>query len=269
MASELKQRVPVVVHGASGRMGQALLGLLAGDPVLELAAALVSADSAMIGERVWPMQPEGPRYAATLVRPVPGGVLVDFSTVEGFGRALDLAHERGLAFVSGTTGLGEAQWSALAAAARDIPVLWAANFSLGIAMLTRLVELAARALPDWDCEIVEAHHARKLDAPSGTALALGRAVAAARGQDFDAVAVPARAGRGTSRQLGEIGFAAIRAGDIVGEHSVFLGATGERLELAHRASDRTIFARGALTVARWIAGRPPGRCLIEQVLFGQ
>ena len=145
-------------------------------------------------------------------------------------------------------------------------MLWSANFSLGVALLSRLVAEAARALPQWDCEIAETHHSHKQDAPSGTALALGREVAAARGQAFDAVARLSRSDMQAPRDPGEIGFAVTRAGDIVGEHTVLFATAGERIELSHRATDRTIFARGAVAAARWIASRPAGRYALMDVL---
>lgn len=233
--------IPVIIHGASGRMGQALLRMLAQFEDLRLAAALVHPGSALLGQRVDPLRQDGPCYGTTLADAVGGGVMVDFSVAGAFDAGLALARAQGLAFVSGTTGLDARQRTALQQAARDIAVLWSANFSIGIAVLTRVLREAARALPQWDCEIVEAHHARKLDAPSGTALALGRAA-------------------------GQIGFAAVRAGDIVGEHEVLLAGAGERIELAHRASDRSIFARGALVAARWLATRPAGCYDFDQVV---
>ncbi len=148
-------------------------------------------------------------------------------------------------------------------------MLWSANFSLGVALLARLVAQAAQALPDWDCEIAEAHHSRKQDAPSGTALALGREVASARGQDFDAVAALSHVGANAPRTQDSIGFSVVRAGDIVGEHTVMFATEGERIELVHRATDRDIFARGAVAAARWIAGRAPGKYVLADVLSGK
>jgi 4-hydroxy-tetrahydrodipicolinate reductase len=254
--------IPVAVHGASGRMGQAIARVIAECAELRLVAALVRADSALA------MQPIDPPLCRTteLAREVSPTVLIDFSEAAAFDRALALALERNIAFVSGTTGLDAAQHAALDRASASIPVLWSANFSLGVALLSRLVAEAARALPQWDCEIAEAHHSRKQDAPSGTALALGREVAAARGQVFDAVAKLSRSDMQAPRESGEIGFAVTRAGDIVGEHTVLFATAGERIELSHRATDRTIFARGAVAAARWIASRRAGRYALTDVL---
>jgi 4-hydroxy-tetrahydrodipicolinate reductase len=238
--------VRLAINGADGRMGRALQDLLRDDARFALALAVNASDRWM----------DAPKL----------DVVIDFSTPAGFDAAL--AHCRGhhVALVSGTTGLDAKQRAALDSAAREISVLHAANFSLGVAVLTRALRSAAAALPGWDLEIVEAHHARKVDAPSGTALALGRAAAAARGQDFDAVAVRARDGQVGSRRQGAIGFASIRAGDIVGEHSALLATAGERLELSHRATDRAIFARGALAAAAWLAGQPAGAYSLDDMI---
>ena len=256
--------VSIAVFGASGRMGQGVLRALAGRDDACVAAALVRSGAAVEGQAiVGDGMPAGLHYRMALPDRVPVSVLVDFSGAAGFDAALALALERGCAFVSGSTGLSPAQFAALDRAAASIPVLWSANFSLGVALLSRLVAAAARALPDWDCEIVEAHHERKRDAPSGTALALGREVAAARGQAFDDIARFSYAD--APRRNGDIGFAVVRAADIVGEHAVLFATAGERIELAHRAVDRMVFARGAVAAACWIAGRPPGRYVLGDV----
>lgn len=238
--------IRLAINGANGRMGRVLQDLLRDDARFELVACVNASDD-------W--------------RAVPKlGVVVDFSTPAGFDSALAHCHAHRIALVCGTTGLGAGQRARLQEAACDIPVLYAANFSLGIAVLTRLLRDAASALPDWDLEIIEAHHAHKVDAPSGTALALGRAAASARGQDFDAVAGFARHGHTGARAQGAIGFASIRAGEIVGEHTALLAAKDERIELTHRACDSTIFARGALHAAAWLAGKPAGAHSLDDVL---
>ena len=238
--------IRLAITGASGRMGSALQALLRDDERFELAARIDSSGD-------W--------------RDVPKlDVVIDFSTPTGFAAALDRCESHGIALVSGTTGLDESLRGRLDASAKKIAVLHASNFSLGIAVLTRALRDAAKALPDWDLEILEAHHARKVDAPSGTALALGRAAAEARGQDFDAVAMLARDGQTGPRPNNVIGFASLRAGDIVGEHTVLLVGVGERLEFAHRATERAIFARGALHAAAWLAGKPPGSYTLDDVL---
>lgn len=224
--------IDLLVHGASGRMGQRLLALAPEFPTLRLVAAAAR-------------RPELPGLAPELVLPAARlgeapafALMIDFSLPDAFDAALALAVERRAAFVSGTTGLSPMQLAALDTAAERIPVLWAANFSLGVAVLAALVEQAAAALPGWDLDIVESHHAQKRDAPSGTALALGAA---------------ARAGGAEPR------YASLRAGDIVGEHWLQFASAGERLELAHRATSRDIFARGALAVGEWLVGQGAGR----------
>ncbi|MBO9662614.1 4-hydroxy-tetrahydrodipicolinate reductase [Dokdonella sp.] len=261
----MSSSIPVVLHGAAGRMGQAILRVLDERADLTPVAALVRADSARVGQPVYPFSERTLRYAGTLAPDLAASVLIDFSVADAFDHGLALALERKLPFVSGTTGLDARQRAALERAAASIPTLWAANFSLGVAVLAKLVAAAARAVPEWDCEIAEAHHAGKHDAPSGTGLMLGREVAAARGQDFDAVARYSHAGNARAR--GTIGFASTRAADIVGEHTVMFATAGERIELVHRATDRMIFARGAVAAARWIAGRPAGRYSLEDVIF--
>lgn len=230
----------LLIHGASGRMGQALLRLCGEAPRQWQVVAAVSRKPA---QRVV----DGvPQFAASELHGAPPfDVAVDFSVAAAFDPVLALCVERKAALVSGTTGLSDQQRAALDAAAATIPLLWASNFSLGVAVLADLVERAARALPGWDCDIVEAHHAGKLDAPSGTALSLGAAAAE---------------GGAAAR------YASLRAGDIVGEHAVQFTGPGERLELVHRAGNRDIFARGALHAAARLARRGPGQHRLTDLL---
>lgn len=232
--------VKILIHGANGRMGRALLRLCADQPGCEVVAAVSRSQPT---QRVL----DGiPHFAASEIGAVPGfDVAVDFSLPEAFDAILGLCRQRGSALVSGTTGLSDPQRDELKAAAGKIPLLWASNFSLGVAVLHALVEQAACALPGWDCDIVEAHHTRKLDAPSGTALTLGAA----------------------AQQGGaEPHYASLRAGDIVGEHLVQFAGQGERVELVHRASNRDVFALGALHAAQWLAKRPPGTYAMRDLL---
>ena len=256
--------IRLAVNGASGRMGQALLSLLRADGRFELAHAVVSPGSAHDGEPVW--FGHALRHAHDWSRAPALDVVVDFSGPAGLAAALDHCLARGIPLVTGTTGLDAALQARLDAAGTRIALLRAANFSLGVALLTRLLREAAAALPDWDLEIVEAHHGRKQDAPSGTALALVLAAAAARGTTLDSAAVYRREGRTGERVAGSIGFAVVRGGDIVGEHQALLIGPGERLELGHRATDRAIFARGALQAAYWLVGRAAGHWRLEDVL---
>ena len=231
--------IRLLIHGANGRMGQALQRLC--DE--ESGRVVVAAVSRTVGARVI----DGiPQFASSELTGVPEfDVAIDFSLPDGFDAILGLCIARNKPLVSGTTGLSESQVTALDAASARIPLVWASNFSLGVAVLHDLVERAARALPGWDCDIIETHHTRKLDAPSGTALTLG------------AVAVQ---GGATPH------YTSIRAGDIIGEHLVQFATSGERIELTHRATNRDIFARGALHVAGNIANRPPGRYRVADLL---
>ncbi|MGO4703181.1 4-hydroxy-tetrahydrodipicolinate reductase [Dyella sp. 2RAB6] len=252
----------LAVVGATGRMGRALLDLLKDDARFEVVAALAS--SSRLGESVHAGE-EGLRFTREWPDVAPE-VAIDFSGPAGLGAALAHCRAHKIALVTGTTGLDQAQQAELTAATQDIPVLHAANFSLGVAVLRRLVREAAAALPDWDLEIVEAHHQRKLDAPSGTALALGEAAAAGRGISLSDSAVYAREGSTGPRRHGSIGFAVVRGGDIVGEHEVWMIGQGERVELNHRATDRSIFARGAIEAAHWLAGHAPGAYGLDAML---
>ncbi len=190
-------------------------------------------------------------------------VLIDFTAPAATAKLAAAAARAGVAVVSGATDIGAAGEEALAAAARLVPVLHATNMSRGVCVLTHLAAQAARALESADLEIVEWHHRDKLDAPSGTALAIARALAGARGASPELTC--GRSGP-QPRQAGEIGIHAVRGGEWVGSHSVFLGTCGETLELTHKSENRRVFAAGALSCARFLAGRPPGRYRIEQAL---
>lgn len=233
----------LLIHGASGRMGQALLRLAAenADSLQVVAAFTGRSPAQRVVDGV-------PHFGASELPGAPAfDVAIDFSLPEGFDSILALCVERGAGLVSGTTGISQAQRATLDAVAATIPLVWASNFSLGVAVLDELVERAAQAVAGWDCDIVESHHTRKLDAPSGTALTLGAA-----------------AERGGARPH----YASLRAGDIVGEHLVQFTGLGERIELVHRASNRDIFARGALFVAAQLVGRAPGSYRVRDLLAG-
>lgn len=257
--------VRLAINGASGRMGRALLDLLGDDTRCELVHAVVAPGSTHDGQPVFATN-DSLRYAHDWSQAPTLDVVIDFSGPAALTLALDHCLAHGTALVSGTTGIDAALEVRLADAGEHIAILRAANFSLGVAVLTRLLREAAAVLPTWDLEIVEAHHDRKLDAPSGTALALGHAAADARHTTLEAAAVYSREGRVGERAEGSIGFAVVRGGDIVGEHNAMLIGPGERLELVHRATDRSIFARGALQAAYWLAGREPGHRQLDDVI---
>ena len=194
-------------------------------------------------------------------------VIIDFSGAEAAPTALRLAREAGVALVAGTTGLGPAYFNALEAAADEIPVLYAANMSLGVNLLRYLVREAARLLPaEFEAEIVELHHLRKRDAPSGTALALLESINAGRKREPHAGLCSSREGLVGERPPGEIGVFGVRGGNVAGEHTVYFFGENERIELTHRATDRDIFARGAARAGLWLANQAPGRYTIEDVL---
>ena len=260
----------LVIHGAAGRMGRSLLRGLAAREEFELVAALVRPGSALDGEALGNGLGSvhgAHEYKSSLEPEVHGEVLIDFSVPAAMPSALALARARGLAFVSGTTGLSGELTSSLQAAAQEIPVLWSANFSIGVALLKRLAVEAVRVMgADFDIEIIETHHRNKADAPSGTALALGRALAQARKLDFDRVSCFGRDGLVGRRSRDEIGISAVRGGDVVGDHTVLLAGDGERLELTHRAGTREVFVAGALRAATWIRTQRPGLYELGDVL---
>lgn len=263
--------VRIGVIGAAGRMGRMLVSEIAAGQGLALAGGLVSPGSSCIGQDLGEFAGVGrighvaADDAAKLIRD--SDVLIDFSRPSATSAHAALAADLGKPIVVGTTGLSPEEEAAVRAAAQRIAIVWAANTSLGINLLLGLVEqVAARLGAEWDIEILEMHHRFKADAPSGTALALGRAAAAARGVELDAVADRGRDGITGQRQNGHIGFAALRGGDVVGEHSVIFAAPGERLELTHKATNRGIYATGAVRAARWLIGKPPGLYGMKEVL---
>jgi 4-hydroxy-tetrahydrodipicolinate reductase len=261
--------LPVALFGATGRMGGAVV-LAAADASVHIVGACAGSDSAGIGRDVGEYSntaPNGVRISADPASALAGArAAIDFSLPQATSAVARACAVAGIPLVSGVTGFGDEQQRALNEAARAIPVLHAPNLSVGVAVLDRLAELAARHLdPSFEIEILEAHHRAKRDAPSGTALHLGATVATARGADLDAVRTgPERDG---PRDPTQIGFSVVRAGDIAGEHTVMFAGQGERIELTHRAHSRAAFARGALLAARWLAeGRPPGRYSLRDAL---
>ena len=194
-------------------------------------------------------------------------VVIDFTMPEGTVAHADLAKEHKTALIVGTTGLSKDDEAALSNAAKHVPIVYAANMSVGINVLLALVEQAAEHLKDdWDIEIFESHHKHKIDAPSGTALALGKSAAAGRKESFDNLADFERQGNIGERKKGKIGFSSARGGDVVGEHNVIFLSEGERLELGHRATNRKLFAKGALRAATWIKDKKPGLYSMRDVL---
>lgn len=266
----MTMRIPVAVFGAGGRMGRCVIAALSERPELALVGALAGPDGEGAGEDAGVLAGIG--ELGVVLSPDRAEVLegarvaIDFTLPPAVSDNLDACVRAGVACVSGVTGIDEAGRQAMDAASRKIPMMWAPNMSTGVAVLVRVAEIASSALGgEFDAEIMEIHHAAKRDAPSGTALALGAAVARARGQDPEGSARAGRSGEG-AREPGSIGYASLRAGDVVGEHTLVLAGPGERLELTHRATDRRIFARGAVRAAEWLAGRPAGRYTLAEVV---
>lgn len=267
----MSEPVGVVVCGAAGRMGRMLIGLITETPGLRLAGAIEASGNPAIGQDAGTVGGVpalgviiGSDLAAVCRRE---HVVIDFTTPAATLVHADVAVAAGAGLVIGTTGLDADDDERLRRLVAKTRTVMAANYSVGVTVLLELVGLATKLLgDDFDAEIVELHHHHKKDAPSGTALALGRAVAAARGVDVAAARVLAREGIVGARQPGEIGIMGLRAGDAVGDHTVLFGGTGERIELIHRAQSRACLAHGALRAAAWVATKPPGLYAMRDVL---
>lgn len=264
--------LPVIaVAGAAGRMGQMLIHVIRDSGQARLGGLLVrpghdwagrDPGDAMGGSALGVMASDDPARALA-----GADAVIDFTSPDSSLEFAALAAERGFVHVIGTTGFSESQLTGLRAHAQRAVMIRAGNMSLGVNLLAGLVQRVAAALgEDFDIEVIEAHHNRKVDAPSGTALMLGEAAAKGRGVPLAEVSERARDGHTGARRRGDIGFAVVRGGDIVGEHDVMFAGEGERLVLSHVATDRAIFARGALRAALWGLGRPPGEYDMTDVL---
>lgn len=260
----------VAIAGSSGRMGRMLLEAVLADPGARLSGALDLPGSAAIGHDATAAfgRASGVAVTADLQQGLAGAdVLIDFTRPEGTLAHLAVCQQLGVRAVVGTTGFSPAQKAALAVHAQHIGIVWSPNMSVGINVMLRLLDLAARSLGEgYDAEVVEAHHKHKIDAPSGTALALGEAVAKARGVDLAEQGVFTRHGHTGERPPGAIGFATVRGGDIIGEHTVLFCGTGERIEITHKSSSRANYAEGSLRAAHFLAGRGPGLYGMADVL---
>lgn len=259
------------IAGSGGRMGRMLVAEVKATPGVGLSGGAEAPGSQYLGRDIGDLAGIGPvgiavttDAAALFAR---SDVVIDFSTPEASIRHAGIAAQSKTALVIGTTGLTAEHNAALADAAKTAAILWAPNMSLGVNLLLGLVEQVARSLAeDYDIEILEMHHRHKVDAPSGTALALGRAAAKGRGIALEAHNQRVRDGITGPRRSGDIGFATLRGGDNPGEHRVIFATDGEQLELAHRASSRRVFARGAVRAAIWAAGQAPGLYGMKDVL---
>ena len=262
--------VRLAIAGAGGRMGRALIEAASSTPGVALAAAIDMAASPFAGHDAGELCPAatgvkiGTDAAAALAE---ADVLVDFTRPAGTLAHVKACRAARRAMVIGTTGFDAAGLDEIRAASREIAIMMAPNMSIGVVVMSKLVEMAARVLgPDYDAEVFEIHHNRKVDAPSGTALMLGRAVAQGRGGKLEDGAVFARHGNTGERKGGTVGFASLRGGDIIGDHTVFFAGTGERIELTHRSTSRATYAQGAMRAARFIASQEPGLYDMDDVL---
>jgi len=257
--------IRVAVAGALGKMGQQVRQVL-GEHAdeMRLVGALEHKQHAQLGQL---LDGELEITADPRVALENADVYIDFTSPAATVELVQVAAQKGVAAVVGTTGLSPVDRIVLAKAAEQIPLVWAPNFSIGVNVLLALVEHARRAIgPDWDVEVVDLHHKMKRDAPSGTAMALGERAVKVLGLKLEDVQRLARAGDVGARPKDELGLLAVRGGDVVGEHIVYMFGSGERLELIHRATDRIIFARGAVRAARWVAGEKPGLYSVQDVI---
>ena len=261
----------IAIVGAAGRMGRTLVQAVHETPGLALGVAVERPGSGLLGADAGELAGVG-RLGVAVQDDLAGAVdrfdtLIDFTTPSATLAHLALCRAHGKRVVIGTTGLDVAGRAAIAAAGTDIGIVFAPNMSVGVNLCFKLLELAARVMgEDADIEIVEAHHRHKVDAPSGTALRMGEVIAETLGRDLPEVAVYGREGRTGERDRRTIGFETIRAGDVVGEHTVWFATVGERVEITHKASSRMTFAKGAVRAAQWLAARPAGLYDMQDVL---
>jgi len=259
----------VVIAGSAGRMGRALLEGVFQAPELRLHAALERSDSDLIGRDAGDLlgSPCGVRISDDIAAALGGAhVLIDFTRPEGTMRHLELCMQAGVKMVIGTTGLSVEQRARIEEASAGLAIMQAPNMSVGVTLVLNLLETAAKVLEGYDIEIVEAHHRHKVDAPSGTALRMGEVIAQALGRDLNEVAVYGREGQTGERKDTTIGFATVRGGDIVGDHTALFAGTGERVEITHKASSRATFALGALRAAQFLADKERGLYDMRDVL---
>lgn len=263
-------KIKIAIAGCSGRMGRTLLESVAQSDDMVLHAALEHDASTLLGNDVGALSGAacGVLIRADIEAALLGAdVLIDFTRPEGTLHHLEICRKLGVAMVIGTTGLNAQQKANLGAAGQDIGIVFAPNMSVGVNLLFKLLETATRVLSEgYDIEIIEAHHRHKVDAPSGTALGLGEVVARTLGRDLAECAVYGREGVTGERDPSTIGFATVRGGDIVGDHTVLYAGIGERIEITHKASSRATFSLGALRAARFLAANPAGMYDMQDVL---
>jgi len=255
----MTERLGIIISGARGRMGQALVEALADHRQLELVGALEHAEHPELGQ---PVKAHGPKISFSLeqlAKDIKKACLIDFSAPQATLKNAEICTKYAMPMVIGTTGFKDNEIKMLKEASQKIPIVMAANYSIGVNLVRQAVEELARRLPEsYDLEIVEIHHKMKKDAPSGTALALAQSLANGRGLDLQKAACYHREGQTGIRPKGEIGIQSLRGGDIVGDHTVIFAGPGERIEVIHRAHNRSNFANGALKAATWIGTAKPG-----------
>ena len=260
----------IVIAGSAGRMGRALIEAISQSPDTRLYAALERPGSPYIGKDAGELvgAPCGVLITDDMAKAIAGSdVFIDFTRPEGTLQHMALCREHGVKLVIGTTGFNDEQKSLIADAAKQIGVVFAPNMSVGVNLTFKLLEIAAKVLSeDYNIEVIEAHHRHKVDAPSGTALRMGEVVAQALGRDLAACAVYGREGVTGERSPSTIGFATVRGGDIVGDHTVMFAGIGERVEITHKASSRATFAIGAVRAARFLGGVERGLYDMQDVL---
>jgi 4-hydroxy-tetrahydrodipicolinate reductase len=260
----------IAIAGASGRMGRMLVEAVQAAPDLQLSGALDVAGSAALGSDAGAFsgQLAGVVIHSDLDKALAGAdVLIDFTRPEGTLRHLEYCAAHGIKMVIGTTGFDEAGKAAISKAAQKTAIVFAPNMSVGVNVTLKLLEMAAKSFSEgYDIEIIEAHHRHKVDAPSGTALKMGEVIADALGRDLNECAVYGREGVTGERDPSTIGFATIRGGDIVGDHTVLFAGIGERIEISHKSSSRVTYAHGSLRAARFLAGKSTGLFDMQDVL---
>ena len=264
-------KISVSIPGGSGRMGKTLLSLIIDNDKFNLASATCLPGEEEVGVDIGTLVGKGKIFKELKTEPSDlfynSDVLIDFTIPEATMFHAKKCYENNMSIVIGTTGLSKSQEEELLVLSKKIPIVYSANFSIGVTLLSSLVSNATKTFgPEWDIEILEMHHKNKIDAPSGTALLLGKSAAEARDDELTSVKKASRDGIVGKRKKSEIGFAVLRGGDVVGEHSVIFLNSGERVELVHKATDRSIFASGALRASHWAASAEPGLYSLSDVL---
>jgi|TARA_Y100001956_G_scaffold44151_1_gene43023 4-hydroxy-tetrahydrodipicolinate reductase len=268
---EINAVVRIAIAGAAGRMGRNLVKATHQNKDATVGAGSERPESSLVGVDIGELCGEG-RFEVALVDDLAKvveefDVIVDFTAPVSTLANIELCKKHGKKLVIGTTGFSEEEKQVIAAASKEMPIVMAPNYSVGVNLVFKLLEKAAKVMGDYcDVEIVEAHHRHKVDAPSGTAIGMGEAIAGAMGNDLNDVAVWAREGITGERTKDEIGFATIRAGDIIGEHTAMFADIGERVEITHKATDRMTFANGAIKAAVWLDSKPAGFYTMTDVL---